>query len=92
MLTVGPMALAQQGLRHGFANGRASNQSILGKEVCRGGCKPQTVLRTPAAFFDCSHHRILDSRAVINGTECKQFWVVERGDVYVLSAGNATKR
>jgi len=54
------MALAYQGLRHGFANGRASDQRILSEKVCRGGCKPQTVLRTLAAFFDCSHHRILE--------------------------------
>jgi hypothetical protein len=64
------MALAYQGVRHGFASGRTSNQRILGEEVCRGGCKPQTVLRTLAAFLYCSHHRILDTRAVISGTEC----------------------
>ncbi len=61
------MALAYQGFRHGFASGRASNQRILGEEVCRGGCQPQTVLRTLAAFFYCSHDGILNSRGLIAG-------------------------
>ena len=67
MLTVGPMAL--QGLRHGLADGRASDQGILSEEVCRPGCKLQTVLRVLAEFFYCSHNGILKSRALISGTE-----------------------